>query len=210
MGRALLAKHNVNGARHQLELALSRQYRVAPIDLAWILQDQSAGPIDPTRAAALYERAWRDTVPIGAFELGRLYEKGVSGTYTDAPVAFRSNLAKAWFWYQKGANVGEPNSLARFAERDESYALAEHDPIKRNALLLRAFSFYAAAAQHAHDEDWPEDAWRNWRYRRATLARLLSREGMMQQVADAYQTVRDKWAPHPPTTWQIIKTKLHL
>ena len=31
---------------------------------------------------------------------------------------------------------------------------------------------------------------RHWRYRRATLARLLAREGMMQQVADAYGSVQ--------------------
>jgi hypothetical protein len=32
----------------------------------------------------------------------------------------------------------------------------------------------------------------NWRYRRATLARLLAREGMTQQVADAYTAVHAK------------------
>ena len=47
-------------------------------------------------------------------------------------------------------------------------------------------SLYAAAADRARYEDWPDDAWKHWRYRRATLARLLAREGMMQQVADAY------------------------
>ncbi len=46
-----------------------------------------------------------------------------------------------------------------------------------------------AAAERAHDEDWPEDAWKQWRYRRATLARLLARQGMMQQVADTYAEV---------------------
>jgi hypothetical protein len=51
---------------------------------------------------------------------------------------------------------------------------------------------YAAAAERAQDEAWPDDAWRNWRHRRATLARLLAREGMMQQVADAYVAARDK------------------
>jgi hypothetical protein len=77
-------------------------------------------------------------------------------------------------------------------------------------LLLQAFRFYAAASERAHDEDWPDDAWRNWRYRRATLARLLAREGNMQQVADAYQTERDKWSPRAPTMWQAIAARLHL
>ena len=48
-------------------------------------------------------------------------------------------------------------------------------------------------------KDWPDDTWRNWRYRRATLARLLARDGMMSQVADAYMAVRDKGRQGPPT-----------
>jgi TPR repeat protein len=102
--------------------------------------------------------------------------------------------AKAWVWYQKGADAGEPDALARFAERDERNALTETDTQRRNALLLQAFRFYTAASVRAHGEDWPDDAWRNWRYRRATLARLLAREGRMQQVADTYQAERDRWA----------------
>lgn len=81
--------------------------------------------------------------------------------------------------------------------------------MKRNAQLFQAFRFYAAAAERAHDEDWPEDAWKHWRYRRATLARILAKEGMMQQVADAYSAIIDKWTPHPPTLWERIEAKFH-
>jgi hypothetical protein len=112
-------------------------------------------------------------VPIAAFKLGHLLEHGVP--------------SKAWLWYQKGADAGEPNALARFAERDERDALAQTDLFKRNAQLLQAFRFYAAAAERAREEDWPDDAWKNWRYRRASLARVLAQRGMMQQVADAYR-----------------------
>ena len=98
----------------------------------------------------------------------------------------------AWSWYEKGAEAAEPNALARLAERDESNAIAEADPSKRNALLLQAFRSYAAATERAHDEDWPDAAWKAWRYRRVTLARFVAREGRMQEVADAYQAVRGK------------------
>jgi hypothetical protein len=101
-------------------------------------------------------------------------------------------MSQAWSWYQKGADAAEPNSLARFAERDERIALDESDLSKQNALLLRAFTYYAAAAESAKDEDWPDDAWRHWRYRRASLARLLARDGLMQRVADAYASIRGK------------------
>ena len=181
LGRASLAKNDPNAARHYFELAVSRGYRAAGLDLGDLLLNTSAGMRDARRAASLYEQAWRDGVPFAAFELGHLYEAGAADA---APMA--------WSWYQKGADAGEPSALARLAERDDRNAVTETDPSKRGALLLHAFLLYAAAAERAKQDDWPEDAWRNWRYRRATLARLLAREGMMQQVADAYASVRGR------------------
>jgi TPR repeat protein len=150
--------------------------------------------LDPGRALSLYETAWEEQVPIAAFRLGHFYEYGWQASDAAGTVAFHADASKAWQWYQKGADAGEPNALARFAECDETSAIAEEDVSRRNALLLRAFTHYAAAAEYAHTEDWPDDAWKNWRYRRATLARLLAREGMMQQVADAYSAVLEQRA----------------
>src|SRR5208282_2542261 len=124
--------------------------------------------------------------PIAEFALGHLYEVSAPG----AGLKFPRDPAQAWAWYQKGADAGEPTALARFGERDEQNALAVQDPSKAHGLLLGAFRFYAAAAERAYDEAWPDEVWRGWRYRRATLARLLAREGMMSQVADAYTAVR--------------------
>ncbi len=197
LGRALLAKDDLKGARRELERAVSGGYRAAQVDLAGLLVDASAGPSDHARAVSLYEKAWRDGVPIAAFELGQLYERGVPGAAETAPVARQPDLSKAWSWYRKGADIGEPNALARFGERDHASAVTESSPQKRDALLLKAFASYAAAAERAQAEGWPDDTWRHWRYRRATLARLLAREGMMSQVADAYMAVRDQGAPGP-------------
>jgi hypothetical protein len=77
MGRALLAKHDVKGARQEFELATSRGYRAAAIDLAAVLQDQSARMLDRARSVTLLERAWNDKVPIAAYELGHVYEIGL-------------------------------------------------------------------------------------------------------------------------------------
>jgi hypothetical protein len=200
MGRASLAKHDVKSAEREFELADSKGYRAAAIDLASILQDQASGMFDPVRAATLLEKAWNDKVPIAAYELGHIYEIGLPIAAAGADPKGQIDLAKAWFWYQKGADAGEPNALARFAERDEDTALAENSITKRNSLLLQAFTRFAAAAKRAQDENWPDDAWKSWRHRRATLARLLAREGMMQQVADVYRTVLVQFVPRPPTT----------
>jgi len=179
--RALLAKSDVKGARQQLEIAVAAGYRAAKVDLANLLVDGSAGMLDPARAVALAQSAWQDGVPIAAYVLGHFYEAAVTGSQPD--------LSKAWEWYQKGADAGEPHALARFAERTETEALADSDPQKMAVRLLHAFSDYAAAAERAHDEDWPDEAWRKWRHRRATLARILARQGMMQQVSDTYADV---------------------
>jgi TPR repeat protein len=195
MGRALLAKGDVNGAKRQFEIAVSNGYRVAGIDLADLLVSVAASAPDPERAATLYEMAWRDGVHIAAFELGQLYEYGIRGAQAVAAKPPKQDLRQAWSWYQKGADAGEPNALARLAERDEKNALAQTDLSKGNAAFLHAFALYAAAAEFAHDQDWPDDAWKHWRYRRASLARVLAQQGMMQQVADAYGAILDKGSP---------------
>jgi TPR repeat protein len=205
MGRALLAGSDVKGARQQFELAASAGYRAARIDLGNLLVDGSVVMPDPDRAVLLYEQAWQAGVPIAAFELGHLYEAGVSVTNVGQPHKFQPDLAKAWSWYQKGADASEPHALARFAERDESDALGESDSQTRHALLA-AFSLYAAAAERAHYEDWPEDAWRNWRYRRATLARLLAREDRMSEVAQLYDRVHHQPVARPPMLGQRVSS----
>ena len=115
--------------------------------------------------------------------------------------------AKSLVLVSERRDAGEPNALARFAERSVTSALAESSAPSRNLVLLQAFGFFAAAAERAQYEDWPDDAWSKWRYSRATLARLLAREGMMQEVADAYTAIRAQWNPLPPTLWQRIEAK---
>ena len=172
---------------------MSEGYRAARVDLADLLVNASAAMPDPDRAASLYGGVAERGADRG-LQTGSSLRIRVAGLRGSRDVALQPDASKAWSWYQKGADAGEPNALARFAERDENNALAQTDPSKRNALLLQAFRLYAAAAERAHDEDWPDDAWKHWRYRRATLARLLAREGMMQQVADAYRTLEQP--PH--------------
>ncbi len=188
LGRALLAKHDAEGARRELEHAVAAQYRAARIELADLLLDGSAGPSDTARAVALYEEAWNGGVTIGAFKLGTLYESGVlSSSRADGRQG--RDPGKAWRWYQRGADAGEPNALARFAEREERDAATENTRAKQNAHLLRAFRFYALAAERARLESFPDNSWRGWRYRRASLARLLAAEELMQEVADVFAVV---------------------
>ncbi len=99
----------------------------------------------------------------------------------------RQNADREWLGDSGDRQARDPGALGRLANREEMSAIRQPSPAKRNVRLLTAFEHYAAAAAHAQAEGWPDDAWRRWRYRRASLARLLAHEGMMRQVADAYE-----------------------
>ena len=187
--RAQLAAGHYREARRDLETAARLDYRTARVDLGTLVSTPAAGMFDPMQAISLLDRAWHDGVTVAAFELGRAYERGVP----------RPDHALAWTWYQKGADSGEPNALARFAAREDADAQAESDAGKKLAEELMSFEYYAAACERARVEDWPDDAWRGWRYRRASLARLLASKGLMRDVADLYAGVRKRYASAPTT-----------
>jgi WD40 repeat protein len=202
-GRAQMAIGNFAAAKQDFEHALAAGYRAAGIDLGVLLSAPSSGMLDLPRAISLYEQAWNASVTVAGFELGNLYERGVARTDNQNEYVLAPDTSRAWFWYQKAAEVGEPNALARVAERADDAAFSEGNAAKRHSDWLESFKYYAAAAERARIENWPDDAWRNWRYRRASLAHLLAREGMMRDVADVYGSVRGKYAP-PPTMWQRL------
>jgi WD40 repeat protein/tRNA A-37 threonylcarbamoyl transferase component Bud32 len=189
-GRALMASGMLEEAKREFEAAVGQGYPAARVDLGMLLSQPSANMHDLTRAITLLEKSWSDGVAIAAFELGSLYEHGVRSPAAGANRESATDETRAWRWYQKGADAREPNALARFAQRAGDAAFAEQDAASRNSHWLESFKYYAAAAERARREDWPIDAWRDWRYRRATLARLLAREGAMQAVAAAYDDVR--------------------
>jgi TPR repeat protein len=166
-------------ARAQFEQALCLGYQAAAIDLARVLTQPPAATSDVTHAVLLLQQAWRHGVIIAAFELGNLYERDTAG----GPVAH----AKAWSWYQRGADAAEPHALARYALREQQAAQLVHAPRERGRYQLAEFKLYAAATEQARREGWPDEAWRNWRLRRASLARLLALQGAMPEVARAYE-----------------------
>jgi hypothetical protein len=66
---------------------------------------------DRIRSVQLYEKAWKNKVPIAAFELGRFYEGDISRLSSSGQGTITSDLSKAWSWYQMGADVGEPRMI---------------------------------------------------------------------------------------------------
>ena len=163
----------------------------------------SSRMLDVPRTISLYQQAWKGGIKIAAFELGTLYEHGVLKVDSGGSYVLPPDQVKAWSWYEKGAEAGESSALARFGEKEDRAVLAAESPAERSAHLLNAFRYYASAAERARLEDWPDAAWRDWRYRRASIARVLAREGMMEQVAAVYNGVLKQDAARP-TPWQRL------
>jgi WD40 repeat protein/serine/threonine protein kinase len=201
--RAQVAAGHLSEARMELERAMQRGYRAARIDLAALLARASSGVPDLSRAVSLYEQAWNDGVTIAAFDLGELYEQRVSVPSRSADATRAADDGRAWEWYRRGAAAGDPAALARIAFEDESGAVPAKDAARKSALRLEAFRYYASASERARLEDWPDNAWRSWRYRRASLARLLARAGMMQDVADVYGQIQRQYSPRR-TPWERL------
>jgi WD40 repeat protein len=188
-GRALVAGGNFAAARADFEWAAAHGYRSAVVDLAALRVRSSVQKSDAEQAVSLYERAWKEGLAIAGTGLGDLYEHGVVHRDKPGDLLLAPDATLAWTWYQKAADAGEPGALARLAQRTDEAASGEAEPRARCDYLLGSFRLYAAAAERARVEDWPDDAWRNWRYRRASLARVLAREGMTREVAEAYERV---------------------
>ena len=171
------------GARAELELALTRGVRAASVDLADLLIEHG-GAQARSRAIDLYQQAAHQGIGEAAVRLAQLYEQNGSGAQTDPS---GTGASQAWDWYQRAAAAGQPDALARLAEREETRAAESEAPAQRDPMLLDAFAHYAAAVARAEDEGWPEALWRNWRYRRASLARALDHDGEMDAVAERYR-----------------------
>jgi eukaryotic-like serine/threonine-protein kinase len=215
-GRERWASGDRREARRDFEAALREGYRAAGVDLAGVLLQsladaQSARDASRTsdargmatasrpepspdlrRAVSLFERAWHDGVSIAAFDLGELYKHGVPRTDGTLGYWLAPDATQSLAWYHRGADAKEPNALAQLADREEAIADTGSDPIARREYLLAAFRDYAAAAEQARRQDWPDDAWRSWRYERASLARRLANHGLMKQVASVYDSVRQQ------------------
>jgi WD40 repeat protein/serine/threonine protein kinase len=203
-GRALLAGGDFAGAQKDFEEAVAGGYRAARVDLAMLLSRGAAGQTDAARAISLLEQAWKEGVTIAAFELGRLYEYGVSNSKPASGYVLVPDSVQCWSWYRQAADAGEPNALARLAEKEEEIASSSSPGPRRTQHLLDAFKYYAAAAERARVEDWSDEAWRNWRYRRASLARLLAADGRVQEVAQIQVAVGRQYALPATSLWTRV------
>ncbi len=205
-GRAQMAAANYPAARVEFEQALAAGHGAAAIDLATLLLRPAADQPATRKAIALEEQAWGQGVTVAAFDLGALYEAGVESHANGDRLA--PDAARAWYWYERGAAADEPHALARLGQRAEALA-ATSDHNGEAAHLLDAFRYFAAAAEAARVADWPDEEWRDWRYRRASLARVLAREGRMQATAEAYEVIRDRYRSQARPLWARLVNLLN-
>jgi TPR repeat protein len=196
-GRVHMAGGDFADARQDFERARAAGVRSASVELGRLLTLPAAHLQDVPRAISLWEKAWTDGVTVAAYELGSLYEHGVRGAPDGRAFLLSPDAALAREWYEKAAAAGDPQALARLAEQEDAAAGDAVSASLKGSLMLRAFKHYAAAAERARREAWPDDVWRSWRYRRASLARQLARAGRMKEAAEAYEAVTSQYAAEP-------------
>jgi hypothetical protein len=189
LGRARLAAGDRTGGLRALSDALAQHYPAAGVDLADQLLADSPNAETKASAVGLYQQAFEAGLSVGAVRLGQFYEARASDSVGGLEASKDASLA--WSWYQRAKSRGDPSALARFAEREEQDAVRAETSAARDRLWLDAFSDYAAAVTLARQQEWSEELWRNWRYRRASLARLLEQDGLMREVAQRYQSSID-------------------
>jgi WD40 repeat protein/tRNA A-37 threonylcarbamoyl transferase component Bud32 len=144
-------------------------------------------------------RVWDARIPILEHQIAWAEAAQFEVLSPSVRLALGLPTSRAWLGYRKPQESREPGVLARLAEEADEAALDAKTDTLRNAHLLDAFKYFAAAAARAQSEGWSDGAWRRWRYRRASLARVLARAGMMEQVAESYESVRMRNAPQPVT-----------
>ncbi len=186
-GRALAAAGRFGEARTAFERALAQGYAAAGEGLGRLLSDPATGQLDIDRGLRELGGAADHGVAVAAYDLGALYEHGVRTA--DGRQVLAPDPARSASWLDRAVKAGEPGAIAHAAGRDERAALDAVKPGDRTAILLKAFQGYALAARRAQREGWPDETWRDWRYRRASLARVLARKGDMSALADAYRDV---------------------
>ena len=201
LGRSQLAGGHAVNAREEFERAINLQYPAAQVGLAILLSSPAAEMLDVPRAIELYEQAWHDGVTIAGYELGALFEHGLRLSDSTDGFVLAPDANRASIWYRKAADAGDPSALGRLGEKAEADATATPTAAVPEAQSMRAFKYFAAATEQARLENWPELASRDWRYRRASLARVLARQGHMQEVAIAYDDTRRQYARAPATIW---------
>jgi len=192
-GRARLAKLDFAGAKSAFDQAIAKGYSAALVDLGDLHLNESAKMLDQSEAIRLYAKAWEAGIAVAAFRLGTLYEH--ESSTVSSPSSMKPQPGEGWSWYQKGAALREPNALARFAQRIEDGTQQELGEVNQNEALLHALQLYAAAVASSSHNDWPAVVSEHWQYRRASLARYLALQGMMQEAADAYVKGRNISAP---------------
>jgi WD40 repeat protein len=149
-GRAQVAAGKVAEGEARLRASWRVGYLPAAVDLAAVLMRTDAGHGE---ARAILEAAWARGLSRAGADLVR--------DHPDPALLARVEAA------------GEPSAYALQGDREERASLAAAEPAVRRSHLERAMHAYEQAVRDAERQNFPEQTARDWRFRRATLARLL-------------------------------------
>jgi hypothetical protein len=83
---------------------------------------------------------------------------------------------------QKAQSAGDPSAFALAGEWEDRQLLATPAGADRLPHLLSGLRAYQQAARLGESAGWPEQTVRDWRFRRASLVRLLAKQQRMHEA----------------------------
>jgi WD40 repeat protein len=173
-GRALWAAGRSREAQSKFDAAWRAGYAAAGVDAALLRLDQER--TDAARAGA-------------RSQLNQAWDKGVARAETELARLDGGN-AEGEAWLRKAEAAGDPGAFALEGEWEDQQLLTIHDEFAQRPHLLASLNAYRQAVQIGDAAGWPEQTVRDWRFRRATLARMLAQRQQMHDAVRALAIAR--------------------
>jgi WD40 repeat protein len=125
----------------------------------------------------------RSTPILGNVGLANTISWAWAAQYESLPQDLRKSLGLALAYPKPKDYMQAPPLFGAKGQQYESMAIAQSNETSRNRLLLSAMRYYALACDEAELLQWNSVRFRDWRYRRGSLARYFAREGRAADVA---------------------------
>jgi hypothetical protein len=165
-GRALRAAGKTREAQSKFDEAWRKGYAASGVDAALLRIEQ-----DHTRSVLESARS----------QLKQAWDKGVARAGTEL-ARLDGGTAEGESWLRKAEAAGDPSAYALEGEWKDQRLLATHSDAEQLPQLLAGLKAYRQAAQLGETAGWPELTVRDWRFRRATLARMLAQRQKMHEA----------------------------
>jgi WD40 repeat protein len=172
-GRALWAAGKMTEAQLRFDEAWRKGHAASGVDAALLRIEQEHSDVTRASVRSQLQQAWTKGVARAGTELARLDGGNAEGEA----------------WVRKAQKAGDPSAFALEGAWEDQHLLATQGDAQQLPLLLADLKAYRQAVQLGEAAGWPEQTVRDWRFRRATLARMLAQRQKMDEAVQAIASV---------------------